>query len=113
MAIADAGVACWDAKYYYHYPRPIQTMPGFKTILGTPNFPAYTSGHAAFSGAAAEVLAHFFPSQASQFRTWAEEAAMSRIYGGIHYQFDADAGLDQGRKSAAYSVARAKQDGVD
>ena len=113
MAIADAGVACWDAKYYYHYPRPIQTIPGFKTILGTPNFPAYTSGHAAFSGAAAEVMAHFFPSNASQFRTWAEEAAMSRIYGGIHYQFDADAGLDQGRKSAAYSVARAKQDGVD
>lgn len=113
MAIADAGIACWDAKYYYHYPRPIQTIPGFKTILGTPNFPAYTSGHAAFSGAAAEVMAHFFPSNASQFRTWAEEAAMSRIYGGIHYQFDADAGLDQGRKSAAYSVAKAKQDGVD
>ena len=113
MAIADAGIACWDAKYYYHYPRPIQTIPGFKTILGTPNFPAYTSGHAAFSGAAAEVMAHFFPANASQFRTWAEEAAMSRIYGGIHYQFDADAGLDQGRKSAAYSVARAKQDGVD
>jgi membrane-associated phospholipid phosphatase len=58
-------------------------------------------------------MAHFFPANASQFRTWAEEAAMSRIYGGIHYQFDADAGLDQGRKSAAYSVARAKQDGVD
>jgi membrane-associated phospholipid phosphatase len=113
MAVADAGIACWDAKYYYHYPRPIQTIPGFKTILGTPNFPAYTSGHASFSGAAAEVMAHFFPSNASQFRTWAEEAAMSRIYGGIHYQFDADAGLDQGRKSAAYSVARAKQDGVD
>jgi membrane-associated phospholipid phosphatase len=113
MAIADAGIACWDAKYYYHYPRPIQTIPGFKTILGTPNFPAYTSGHAAFSGAAAEVMAHFFPANASQFRTWAEEAAMSRIYGGIHYQFDADAGLDQGRKSAAYSVAKAKLDGVD
>ena len=113
MAIADAGIACWDAKYYYHYPRPIQTIPGFKTILGTPNFPAYTSGHAAFSGAAAEVMAHFFPANASQFRTWAEEAAMSRIYGGIHYQFDADAGLDQGRKSAAYSVTRAKLDGVD
>jgi membrane-associated phospholipid phosphatase len=113
MAIADAGIACWDAKYYYHYPRPIQTIPGFKTILGTPNFPAYTSGHAAFSGAAAEVMAHFFPSNASQFRTWAEEAAMSRIYGGIHYQFDADAGLDQGRQAAGFSVAKAKLDGVD
>ncbi len=113
MAIADAGIACWDAKYYYHYPRPIQTMPGFKTILGTPNFPAYTSGHAAFSGAASEVMAHFFPSNASQFRTWAEEAAMSRIYGGIHYQFDATAGLTQGRQAAAFSITRAKLDGVD
>ncbi len=113
MAIADAGIACWDAKYYYHYPRPIQTISGFKTILGTPNFPAYTSGHAAFSGAAAEVMAHFFPANASQFRTWAEEASMSRIYGGIHYQFDADAGLDQGRNAAAYTLAKAMQDGVD
>jgi hypothetical protein len=113
MALTDAGIACWDAKYYYHYPRPIQTMPGFKTILGTPNFPAYTSGHAAFSGAGAEVLAHFFPSNASQFRKWAEEAAISRIYGGIHYSFDASAGLTQGRQAAAYSIARAKLDEVD
>jgi hypothetical protein len=113
MAIVDSGIGCWDAKYYYHYPRPIQTIPGFKTILGTPNFPAYTSGHAAFSGAASEVMAHFFPANASQFRTWAEEAAMSRIYGGIHYQFDADAGLDQGRKAAAFSITRAKLDGID
>jgi len=37
MAIVDAGISCWDAKYYYHYPRPIQSIPGFKTILGTPN----------------------------------------------------------------------------
>jgi hypothetical protein len=56
MAIVDAGISCWDAKYYYHYPRPIQVIPGFKTILGTPNFPAYTSGHSTFSAAAAEVL---------------------------------------------------------
>ena len=113
MAIVDAGIGCWDAKYYYHYPRPIQTIPGFKTILGTPNFPAYTSGHAAFSGAASEVMAHFFPANASQFRTWAEEAAMSRIYGGIHYSFDASAGLTQGRQAAAYSIAKAKLDGID
>jgi hypothetical protein len=38
---------------------------------------------------------------------------MSRIYGGIHYQFDADAGLDQGRKAAAFSITRAKLDGID
>jgi hypothetical protein len=113
MAIVDAGISCWDAKYYYHYPRPIQTIPGFKTILGTPNFPAYTSGHSTFSAAASEVLAHFFPSEAPKFRKWAEEAAMSRVYGGIHYRFDAEEGMKQGQAVAAYSVAKAKLDKAD
>ncbi|MDP2042751.1 MAG: phosphatase PAP2 family protein [Algoriphagus sp.] len=113
MAIVDAGISCWDAKYFYHYPRPIQTIPGFKTILGTPNFPAYTSGHSTFSAAASEVLAHFFPSDATKFRKWADEAAMSRIYGGIHYRFDAEEGLAQGRAVAAFAVAKAKRDQVD
>ncbi|SMD41827.1 Membrane-associated phospholipid phosphatase [Aquiflexum balticum DSM 16537] len=111
-AIMDAGVACWDTKYYYHYPRPVEAIPGFKTILGTPNFPAYTSGHSTFSAAGAEVLAYFFPADAAQFRLWAEEAAMSRLYGGIHYRFDAEVGIDQGKKVAAYAVARAKTDGA-
>ncbi len=111
MAIMDAGISCWDAKYYYHYPRPIQTIPGFKTILGTPNFPSYTSGHSTFSAAAAEVLAYIFPNEAAQCRAWAEEAAMSRVYGGIHYRFDAEVGITQGKNVAAYSVNRAKADG--
>jgi hypothetical protein len=111
-AIMDAGVACWDAKYYYHYPRPIETITGFKTILGTPNFPAYTSGHSTFSAAGAEVLAHFFPSDAAQFRAWAEEAAVSRLYGGIHYRFDAEVGVTQGKNVGAYAVTRAKTDGA-
>lgn len=113
MAIVDAGISCWDAKYYYHYPRPIQSIPGFKTILGTPNFPAYTSGHSTFSAAAAEVLSHFFPAEAAQYKKWAEEAAMSRVYGGIHYRFDAEIGLSQGKKVGTYSVNRAIKDGAE
>ncbi|WP_026968823.1 phosphatase PAP2 family protein [Algoriphagus terrigena] len=113
MAIVDAGIACWDSKYYYHYPRPIQTIPGFRTILGTPNFPAYTSGHSTFSAAGSEVLAYFFPADAEQFRKQAEEAAMSRVYGGIHYRFDAEEGLDQGKKVGSYAVNRAKLDQAD
>jgi len=109
-AIMDAGVACWDTKYYYHYPRPVETIRGFRTILGTPNFPAYTSGHSTFSAAGAEVLAYFFPEDAQQFRLWAEEAAVSRLYGGIHYRFDATAGTEQGRKVGAYAVNKAKND---
>lgn len=113
MAMMDAGISCWDAKYYYHYPRPIQLIEGFETIAGTPNFPAYTSGHSVFSAAGAEVLAHFFPSLATQFRGWAEEAAISRVYGGIHWTFDATVGTTQGVNVAQYSIDRAKTDGID
>jgi PAP2 superfamily len=113
MAIMDGGISCWDAKYYYHYPRPIQTISGFKTIAGTPNFPSYTSGHSVFSAAAAEVLAYIFPNDAQTFRAWAVEAAESRIYGGIHYRFDADVGTEQGIDVASYTIAIAQQDGAD
>jgi hypothetical protein len=113
MAIMDAGISCWDAKYYYHYPRPIEMIGGFKTILGTPNFPAYTSGHSTFSGAAAEVLSYIFPQESDQVWKWAEEAANSRLYGGIHWTFDAKVGLAQGKAVAEYAVYRAKLDGAD
>lgn len=113
MAIHDAGIACWDAKYHYYYPRPIQLIDKFKTILGTPNFPSYTSGHSTFSAAAADVLAYFFPAEKSQFDQSAKEASESRIFGGIHFRFDCEAGLIQGKKVAEYSVNRAKVDGAD
>ncbi|WP_339814706.1 phosphatase PAP2 family protein [uncultured Imperialibacter sp.] len=113
MAIMDAGISCWDAKYYYHYPRPIQTIPGYKTIAGTPNFPSYTSGHSVFSAAGAAVLGYIFPQEAELCNFWAEEAAISRVYGGIHYRFDAVVGTDQGRKVAQYSIEKAKNDGAN
>jgi hypothetical protein len=111
-AIMDAGVSCWDAKYYYHYPRPIQTIPGFKTILGTPNFPAYTSGHSTFSAAGAIVLSYFFPEDEIMYEKYAQEAAISRVYGGIHYRFDAEVGIEQGKKVGAYAVEKAKNDRI-
>ncbi|MFB0947966.1 MAG: vanadium-dependent haloperoxidase [Spirosomataceae bacterium] len=113
MAMMDAGISCWDTKYYYHYPRPIQTIKGFKTIAGTPNFPAYTSGHSVFSAAGAEVLAYIFPNEASLVRGWAKEAALSRVYGGIHWTFDASAGTKQGIDVAQYTVNVAKKDGAE
>lgn len=113
MAMMDAGIACWDTKYYYHYPRPIQQIPGFKTIAGTPNFPSYTSGHSMFSAAGAEVLAYIFPEEAKQVRDWALEAAMSRVYGGIHYRFDAEVGTASGIEVAEYTLEKAKNDGAN
>jgi hypothetical protein len=113
MAIMDGGISCWDAKYYYHYPRPIQTIEGFTTIAGTPNFPSYTSGHSVFSAAAAEVLTYVFPGEGELFRNWAKQAAESRIYGGIHWRFDADIGTEQGKNVAQYTIDVAKEDGAD
>jgi hypothetical protein len=111
MAMEDAGIACWEAKYHYHYPRPIQTIPGFKTILGTPNFPSYTSGHSMFSAAGAQVLDHIFPAETATIDGWAEEAAVSRIYGGIHYRFDCDAGITAGHQVGQLAVDRMILDG--
>ena len=113
MAIMDAGISCWDTKYFYHYPRPIQAIPGFKTILGTPNFPSYTSGHSTFSSAACDVLSYVFPAEAAQCEAWALEAAESRIYGGIHYRFDSEVGIQQGKDVAAYTIDRMRLDGAD
>lgn len=113
MAIMDAGISCWDAKYHYHYPRPIQAIPGFKTIVGTPNFPSYTSGHSSFSAAAATVLSYVFPQEKSLCEEWANEAAESRIYGGIHYRFDAEVGITQGKAVAEYALERMRSDGAD
>jgi hypothetical protein len=101
MALMDAGIACWDAKFHYGLLRPWQADPGIITPVGKPNFPSYTSAHACFSGAGADLLSQLFPEQRGYLQAKAEEAAVSRLYGGIHYRFDADAGLSQGRQVAA------------
>ncbi len=112
-SIMDAGISCWDAKYFYHYPRPAQVISGFKTLLGTPNFPSYTSGHSCFSAAAATVLTHFFKSNKIQFEKISQEAALSRIYGGIHFRFDSEAGNTSGIKIGEFSVNRAILDSAE
>jgi len=88
MAIMDAGICCWDVKYYFYIPRPSQMDPSIKTATGIPNFPSYTSGHATFSGAGSTVLEYIFPNDATSLKLQAEEAVLSRLYGGIHYSFD-------------------------
>jgi membrane-associated phospholipid phosphatase len=110
-AVMDAGIACWDTKYYYMLIRPWQVDPAITTPIGAPNFPAYTSGHAAFSGAGAEVLGYLFPNEKESLWARAEEAALSRVYGGIHYRFDGEVGLAQGRAVGQLAVQRGQSDG--
>jgi membrane-associated phospholipid phosphatase len=111
-AVMDAGIACWETKYHYLLIRPYQADPAITTPVGQPNFPSYTSAHATFSGAASAVLGGLFPGEAASLNASAEEAAFSRVLGGIHYRFDGDAGLAQGRGVAQLALARARQDGA-
>jgi hypothetical protein len=77
MAEMDAGIVCWDAKYFYFNPRPTQTDGAIKTLTGIPNFPSYTSGHSNFSAAAATVLTYLLPDRGTKFTDMAQQAAMS------------------------------------
>jgi len=113
MAMHDAGVGCWDAKFYYFNPRPTQLDPSIKTVSGLPNFPAYTSGHSTFSAAASAVLAYLFPSGAAGFGAMRDEAGISRLYGGIHYPADIERGKEHGERIGGYTVRFARQDGAD
>ncbi len=138
LAMADAGIAAWDAKYSTNLWRPIDAIREADTdgnagtiadtnwlpLLKTPPFPSYVSGHSTFSAAAATVLTSLLgdniafattidpqnaPSQRpladdkiitrqfTSFSQVADEAGMSRIYGGIHFAFDNAAGLELGK----------------
>jgi len=111
VALMDASICCWDAKYAYWLIRPSQADPAITLPVGLPNFPAYTSGHSTFSGAASEVLAYLFPDQSASLRAMAQEASVSRLYGGIHYRFDCEAGLSGGRHIGGLAVNRGQHDG--
>ena len=112
MAMHDAGVGCWESKYHYFNPRPSQMDPSIKTQIGMPNFPSYTSGHSTFSAAAAAILSYVFPSGATSFAAMRDEAGISRLYGGIHYRSDIEAGKAHGDRIAGYTVTFARSDGA-
>jgi membrane-associated phospholipid phosphatase len=132
IATADALISCWDAKYTYNLWRPVTAIraadtdgnpdteadAGWTPLLVTPNFPSYTSAHSTVSAAAAGVLTALFgpdyhftvgaeglPGVTRSFDSFgaaAAEAGQSRIYGGIHYQFDNATGQQVGRSVASY-----------
>jgi PAP2 superfamily len=118
IALLDAFISCWDAKYFYEYVRPITLINGWmnrewNSFLQTPPFPEYTSGHSTISGASSEVLTSLFGDNFafhdnsdsayigmtrdfSSFRQAADEASISRLYGGIHYRLSLDTGIAHG-----------------
>jgi membrane-associated phospholipid phosphatase len=110
-AMFDALIGCFNAKYVYWFIRPSQADAGITLPIGLPPHPSYPSGHSCVSGAMSGVLMAEFPNERDRLDAAAVEASLSRLYGGIHYRFDMDAGLALGRAVAEEAMA-ADLDGV-
>jgi hypothetical protein len=130
IALADGFISSWDEKYRSNLVRPETVInryldPGWQPLLQTPPFPEYTSGHSVISTAAATVLTDAFgdgfafsdsteieyglPVRSfTSFNQAAAEAAISRLYGGIHYRRAIEQGTIQGRKVGEHVVSRLK-----
>lgn len=118
IALADSFISCWHAKYEYNLLRPVTYIqkvidPKWTPPLITPPFPEYPSGHSVESSAAAQALTDLFGEDYAftdytheawgldarsfdSFTDFAEEAAVSRVYGGIHFPSAVENGLEQG-----------------
>ena len=127
IAMADAAICSWDAKYTFNFWRPVTAIAfaepqlNWMSFIVTPPFPDYTSGHSTFSAAAATVLPLFYGTEDLPFTTGsdflpgvfrsfstcedaAEEAALSRIYGGIHFRTASEDGLQAGISIGQWTV---------
>ena len=124
MTLHDAFISCWEEKYLSDRIRPITAInkhidPAWRPILQTPPFPEYTSGHSVISKASAVVLTDYFGEDFDfidtsevffglperpfpSFLKAADEAAISRLYGGIHFRDAIEEGIKQGEKIAQY-----------
>jgi len=128
IVLADAFISCWDEKYRSNLIRPVTLIKnyideGWEPLLQTPPFPEYTSGHSVISGAAAIMLTHLYGDEFAfediveiefglpmrkfdSFIEASEEAAISRLYGGIHYLPAIVNGVDQGRAVGRYIAGK-------
>jgi membrane-associated phospholipid phosphatase len=107
VAYEDAAIACFEAKYTYWYIRPSQLDPALKPVFPPPNHPSYPAAHGCVSSAAATVLAALFSWDRERLLAMAEEAGEARIWAGIHYRFDVEAGQALGEKVGEKVLSRA------
>jgi hypothetical protein len=134
ITIHDAFISCWDEKYRSNRIRPETYINRYinikwQPLLQTPPFPEYTSGHSVVSTATAEVLTYLFgekftytdnseemfeiPARTfTSFKQAAAEAAVSRLYGGIHYRDAIENGQQQGRNVGSFIVDRLRSAGL-
>ena len=120
VALYDAFISCWDEKYRSNYVRPVTVInekidPAWTPFLQTPPFPEYTSGHSTITRSAAMVLTKLYGDRFAfqdtsdlryiglqrhfdSFVQAADEASISRVYGGIHYMLSVNEGANAGKK---------------
>ncbi|GAB2783631.1 hypothetical protein GCM10027275_29540 [Rhabdobacter roseus] len=128
VALFDGFISCWDEKYRSQLIRPETVINSYldetwRPLLQTPPFPEYTSGHSVISTAAAVVLTEYLGEQFrfvdktemeyglpartfSSFRAACDEAAISRLYGGIHYRAAIEQGQVQGERVGQWVLSR-------
>ena len=128
VGIADAFISCWGNKYRYNRVRPVTAIRKlldrtWSPLLQTPPFPEYTSGHSVISTAASTILTHLFGENfaftdnteeefglpARKFNSFAEaskEAAISRLYGGIHFRDAIENGVREGEQIGKFVITR-------
>ena len=104
-ATFDAGIACYDAKFAYWFIRPSQADPLITMPIALPNHPSYPSGHSCLTSALMTVAIDAFPSEREQLESLITTTGLSRMYGGLHYRFDVEAGQVIGRAAAALALA--------
>jgi membrane-associated phospholipid phosphatase len=131
VAMADSAICAWEAKYTYDFWRPVTAIratsdPAWSSLIVTPPFPDYVSGHSTFSGAASTVLAMFYGTDDVAFSTGSDflpgmtrsfasfsaaaaEAAVSRLYGGIHFRSANQDGLSAGIAIGEWTVTHSMQ----
>jgi membrane-associated phospholipid phosphatase len=114
VAMYDALVATWEAKYQFGRRSPARTDSRVRALVPTSDIPSYPSEHAAAAAAAAAVLTYLFPDEdTAAFSAMAREAGEARVIAGAAYRSDVDAGFAIGQAVGTATIARARADGSD
>ena len=130
IGLADAFISCWNNKYKYNRVRPVTAIRklidrSWSPLLQTPPFPEYTSGHSVISTTASVILTHLFGENFSftddtekefglparkfnSFKEAAREAAISRLYGGIHFRDAIENGVKEGEQIGKFVISRSQ-----
>lgn len=106
QTLADAFMECWKVKYTYWTRRPSMDDSTIDLAMNNPPFPSYLSGHSTISRAAAEVLGVLFPEKHDRFIADAEEARNSRLWAGIHFEYDNNVGFSLGERVGKVVTSR-------